>query len=644
MQKNILKSVCILIILTPIISWSAVETEQQAQMEQLLNMDFKALAEIHLTSAARKNQNLLDTTAAVTVIDQKEIRRSGLTSLPELLRMVPGLNVARINNNNWAITSRGFNAQFSNKLLVLMDGRILYTPLFAGVNWNLQDVLLEDIERIEVIRGPGGTLWGANAVNGVINIITKKAQDTQGGLLTVGGGNPDTLHGGLRYGGKMDEKLAYRFYTKGFEYTDFNTANGTGANDDWKTRRGGLRMDWHLTKQDELTAQGDIFNVNENTSSIQKKGGNLLLRWSRTLPNAANFAVQFFYDRNVRTSIEESDIYDLDWQHNFNWQENHEFIWGLGVRQVSINLQNHDLVSWMPTSRSDQTFSLFLQDEIALQGETLKLTIGSKVEHNDYTGLEYQPSARLLWHVTQQDTLWSAISRAVRTPSYTDTGFSLNTPIGPVNKLSIQGNPEVISETVLAYEIGYRTQPMDKLSLDVATFYNQYDHLLTTENLPPTSNFIAGFTFPQTFANKAIANTYGIETALDWQAMDYWKIRASHTYLKMNLDLVDSSTDIASPGTINNSPRHQWQLRSYLDLPHNLELDTALYYVAPLTNLNIPALMRLDIRLGWRPVKTVHLSLSAQNLLDNQHPEFQGTSLQNSEIPRSFFAKMDWSF
>ncbi len=634
----------LLFLLIPATGWSTNDKRQQEQMEQLLSMDFKELTKIHLTSAARKEQTLLDTTAAVTVIDQETIRRSGLMSIPELLRLVPGLEVTQINSSNWAITSRGFNAQFSNKLLVLMDGRTLYTPLFAGVNWNLQDILLENIERIEIIRGPGGTLWGANAVNGVINIITKKAIDTQGGLITMGGGNLKKMHAGLRYGDELNKNMAYRFYAKGFEQADFNTSNGTGANDAWDARQGGMRLDWQINQHNDLTIQGDLYSISEDSPAAKKNGGNLLLRWNRTLQDDSNFSAQLFYDHTVKSSIEESSIYDLDWQHSFSLSNQHEIIWGLGYRQVNISLENSPLISWNPPSRSDQTFSLFVQDEIPLQGDTLKLTIGSKVEHNDYSGLEYQPSARLLWHVNEQNMVWSAISRAVRTPSYTDTGFLLNTPLSPATNLSIRGNPDVTSETVWAYEVGYRTQPMAQLSLDIAAFYNQYNHLVSTENLPVEGNFLTGFTFPQTFANKATATTYGLETALDWQAMPHWKIRTSHTYLKMNLALTADSTDTSTIPTDDDIPRHQWQLHSYWDLPHNLELDSALYYTARLPHLDIPASARVDLRLGWNPTKTVQLSLSGHNLLDNQHPEFQGTSIKAYEIPRSFFAKINWSF
>ncbi|MBF0127623.1 MAG: TonB-dependent receptor, partial [Magnetococcales bacterium] len=461
----------------------------------------------------------------------------------------------------------------------------------------------------------------------------------------VGGGTLDRLHGGGRYGGRVGEKMDYRVWGKGFEHEAFKMTNGSGARESWQSRHGGVRTDWRLTSRDALTVQGEFYQLSEEELADRKQGGDLLMRWTRQLPHAADFSLQFFYDRNVQPHFEESDIYDLDWHHRFRLTQGQEINWGLGFRQVDIRLENGSLISWQPPARSDRTVSLFVQDEIALAGNDLKLTVGSKVEHNDYTGLEWQPGARLLWHVAEGHTLWSALSRAVRIPSYTDTGFHLVTPLTPATTLRIQGNPEFSEETVWAYELGYRTQPAARLSLDVAAFHNRYDNLGTYENQPASFNPVTRVvTLGQTFANKAKGSTHGLETAVNWQAMDHWKLRASHTWLKMNLNLVDNSTDTSTVASANDIPRHQWQIRSYLDLPHDLELDAALYHVAPLTHLDIPALARLDLRLGWRAGNNVRFSLSAHNLLDGQHPEFQGTSIRNSEIPRSYFARLDWSF
>ncbi|MBF0165429.1 MAG: TonB-dependent receptor [Magnetococcales bacterium] len=617
--------------------------EQQAQMEQLLNMDFKELVEVRLTSVARRDQKLLETTAAVTVLDQEEIRRSGLTTVPELLRLVPGLNVARINASNWAISARGFNAQYSNKLLVLMDGRTLYTPLYAGVDWNLQDVLLADVERIEVIRGPGATMWGANAVNGVINIITKKAADTHGNLVTLSGGTLERVQTGLRHGGRNGEKLDYRIYAKGFNHGDFQRTDNTKADDHWDGGRGGFRLDWHQSPSNEITLQGELFTVNErlNPTSNDKQGGHLLTRWSKTLPDERNWSLQFYFDRNLAEGFDAINIYDLDWQYAFRHQD-HALLWGAGFRLTTMDMKKHPLMDWNPKTRDDQTFNLFVQDEITLN-PAWKLTLGTKLEHNDYTGIEFQPNARLLWRVSETRSLWAAVARAVRSPSRAESDIQISAPLSPTTRYTLNGNPQTTSETLLAYELGYRAQIKPELSLEMAAFYNHYDHVASTENLPPVFS-PPTLVVRQGFDNKAVANSYGLETAMDWQTTDAWKLRASHTWLKLNLDPTGDSTDTTVAASAGNIPRHQWQLRSYLDLPHNLEFDAALYHVNRLTSLSIPAVTRLDLRLGWRPTPALNLSLSAQNLLDDRHPEFTGTSLTASEIPRAFLARMDWRF
>ncbi|MBF0191297.1 MAG: TonB-dependent receptor [Magnetococcales bacterium] len=624
----------------PTTSRSEPNETEQAHLERLLEMDFQELAQIRLTSAARKDQTLVDTTAAVTVIDQEQIRRSGLTSIPELLRLVPGLNVARINASNWAITARGFNAQYSNKLLVLMDGRTLYTPLFAGVNWNRQDVPLADVERIEVIRGPGATLWGANAVNGVINIITKKAADTQGTRLSASAGNHDNLQGSIRHGGKIGATLDYRIYAKGFDHDDFLRANNQEAHDDWQGQRSGFRADWTVSPHDQVTFQGDLHTLDTSSAQGEKRGGHLLTRWSKTLPDARNWSLQLFFDRTVDTTYEQTNLYDLDWQAGFRHHD-HAVMWGAGYRLVTMELNSTPVIQWAHPSRADQTFSLFAQDEITWHPDW-RWTLGTKLEHNDHTGVEWQPNTRLLWRVNDGHTLWGALSRAVRTPSRVDADFKLAAPIAPGTLLSVAGNPRVVSETLLAYELGYRAQFTPRFSLELATFFNRYDHLVSTETLPTT--FFPVVTVRKTFDNQAQADTYGLESAVDWRATDIWRVRASHTWLKMNLDVIAGSTDTISPASADDVPRHQWQVRSLLDLPYDLELDTALYYTGRLNHLSIPAVTRLDARLGWRPVPSVGVSLMAQNLLDDRHPEFTGTSVIASEVPRAFLASLDWNF
>ncbi|MEO5368801.1 MAG: TonB-dependent receptor [Magnetococcus sp. DMHC-1] len=616
--------------------------DSHKQMEALLEVGFEELANIRLTTAARKEQRLVDTPSAVYVITQEEIRRSGMNSLPELLRLVPGMNVARINGNNWAISARGFNEQFSNKLLVLQDGRTLYTPLFAGVNWDVQDTLLEDVERIEVIRGPGGTLWGANAVNGIVNIITKQAADTTGWLVTGGSGNQEKVQAGLRFGGAVGDKANFRFYAKGFDQDDLKTRQGTPAGDGWHAGQGGFRLDWQPGGKDRLTLQGDLYNVQEEMNNTHNGGGNLLLHWSRTLDQNSRVDLQVYHDRTVRMDFEERDISDIDIQHRFRLPTNQEIVWGMGYRLSADTMQNNPVVGWNHLATNDETYNLFLQDEISLLNKRLALTIGSKFEHNDYTGWELQPNARVLWQVADDHVLWAAVSRAIRSPSRADTDLTLNIITGPASRILVNGNPGIQSEELLAYEVGYRTLFISKVYLDLALFYNQYDKLITNEK---SVAMAGGFlTINQSFANKGSGSTHGIETSVEWRAADTWKLRASHAWLHVNLNLNNGSTDTTLAGKEGNVPGQQLQIRSAWSMTPAIEFDTALFHVSRLAALDIPAYVRADARLGWQPQKNLQISLVAQNLLDDQHPEFTGTSVSNSEIARTFFLKAAWNY
>jgi iron complex outermembrane recepter protein len=612
---------------------STIDQQELEQMEVLLNLDFDGLASIKITTVNRKKQNVADIAAAVYVISQEDIRRSGLGSVPELLRMVPGLEVASTGSNSWSITSRGFNDRFSNKLLVLIDGRSVFTPLFAGVYWEMQDLILEDIDRIEIIRGPGGALWGANAVNGVINIITKHAEDTQGGQFTLSSGNQEPYSGTIRYGGKMGEKFSYRVFAKGFDRDSFINSDGSRAEDSWQSKQGGFRMDWLLTKDNSLTVQGNTNNVDTENDTDQNTSNNVLLRWEHDLSDASDLAIQLYYDafehdRDIRKT------YDLDFQHRFPLYTNQEIIWGLGYRTIEDSIEIDERVSFNPQSRHDEIFSAFIQDEIAFLEDSLKFTIGSKFEHNDYTGLEIQPNARLLWKANKRDTYWAAISRAVRTPSRYESDITATRSVTP-----LIGNPDMQSETLLAYEVGYRSQISSRLSFDITSYYNNYDNLQTIE-----SN--AG---SDVFANLMEGNSYGVESAVEWQPKKVWKLKANYTFIKMNLNLKDGSSSTSSTNQENNTPTHQFQIHSYLDLPNNLEFDAALYYSNEISAMGIPAYFRTDLRLGWRPQKQLELSLVGQNLFDTQHPE--SSALKNAtnspsitEVPRSVLVKLVWGF
>lgn len=655
----------------------ALPSDQPRAQVGLTELSLEALMNLEVTSVARKPQRLSEAATAIHVITQEDIRRSGMNSIPELLRLVPGLNVAQFDANKWAISSRGFNDLFANKLLVLIDGRTVYTPLFSGVYWNLQVTLLEDIERIEVIRGPGGTLWGANAVNGVINIITKKALDTQGGLATAETGNLEHNQEGFRYGGKLGESGHFRVYAKHFSRGAFVGATGAAAADKWDHQRGGFRIDYDLQGNDTLTLQGEAYSGNSGQTvtepmltspyarsfaDVTHDGGSYLrANWHHVLESGSDLSLQFYYDHTSRDPAalrELRDTYDLDFQQRFSWNGRHELIWGLGYRQTQDETSTTRFLTWFtPASKTLKLFSAFVQDESVWMGERLHFIVGSKVEHNDYTGIEIQPNLRLLWKTGEAGTIWAAASRAVHTPSRGEIGVNvaaaalptgLPWPAPPVVLATILGNPVLESERLTAYEIGFRDKLRKDLSFDAALFYHDYKNFVTHEmGAPYPDNPLqpAYLVMPLVADNKAHGPVYGAEVAANWQATERWRLSGSFSLLRMRLVADPESNDASVPQVSGNSPRQQWQLHSYLDLPQRMNLDAALYHVGALADQGVPSYTRLDLRLGWKPRKDVELSLAAQNLTSARHPEFSSGSGQlSSEVPRGVYGKAVWRF
>ncbi len=652
--------------------WPDDAGQSRAGSTDLTELSLEALMDIEVTSVSKKTEKLSEAAAAIYVVTQEDIRRSGATSIPEALRMVPGLEVARIDANKWAVTARGFNGEFANKLLVLVDGRPVYTPLYAGVYWDVQDTVLADVERIEIIRGPGATLWGANAVNGVINIITKNAKDTQGGLVSGGAGSEERGFGTLRYGGKLGEDAAYRVYGKYFSRDDSVDASGHRTSDEWDMGRGGFRIDWDVSASDSLTFLGDIYNgdlretldvpsllppfVSSVDGTVDVSGGNVLARWNRVFSEDSDLALQLCFDRSERKRrvLEEvRDTVDLDFQHRFALGDRHDIVWGLGYRYTADNLDNSFTVSFDPDSRSDTLITAFVQDEIALVRDRLRLTVGSKFEHNDYTGFEIQPNVRLLSTPHERHTLWAAVSRSVRTPARSNDDIRINfatfpAPDGSTNVMAIFGDDDFDSEELVAYEAGYRVEPTDNLYLDVAAFYNVYANLLTKEpdvpffELSPSPPHLV---IPLRFDNRMDGETYGAEIAAGWNVTEFWKLAAGFTYLDVSLEPDSSSADIEAESAEGFDPRHQFHIRSYLDLPHNVEFDTALYYVDSLPAQDVSSYVRLDVRLGWRPTENLDLSLGIQNLLDGHHKEYGlAEGARATEAERAVYGKVTWRF
>ncbi|GLI38940.1 TonB-dependent receptor [Geobacter hydrogenophilus] len=642
----------------------------------LSELGLEDLMNIQVTSVSKKQQKLSDAGAAIFVVTREDIRRSGATSIPEVLRMVPGIQVARLDANKWAVSARGFNDRFSDKLLVLMDGRTVFTPLFSGVYWDVQDAMLEDIDRIEVIRGPGAALWGANAFNGVINIITKHAQETQGGLLSAGAGTEERGFGGARYGGRVGDDTYYRLYTKYFNRDGGVDAAGNEGKDDWSVLRGGFRVDSDLTAQDSLTVQGDIYHGKEGetftvplvappysrtfNSDTDIAGGNLLSRWTRKLSDTADMALQLYYDRTERDMAilgEIRDTIDVDFQNRFRWGSRQEIMWGLGYRFSHESITNKIPISFTPDKRSDNLYSLFVRDDIALIEEKLRLVLSSRFEHNDFTGFEIQPNARLIWTPDYRQTVWAAVSRAVRTPSSAEENFRNDIsvyPPGTVNQtlpvlFSGFGSRDFKSEDVIAYELGYRVAPAEHFSVDIATFYDNFSRLRTLEfgtpylEVSPSPHLV----LPGITSNKMHGESYGVEVAADWLALEWWRLHAAYSFLEMQMRLDPDSNSLFYLGfTQGTSPRHQGSLRSSMELGRSVELDVWVRYVDRLPEFDIDRYVTLDARLAWKPTRNLELSLVGRNLTDSHHPEFNSAIISTAptEVERSYYGKITWRY
>jgi iron complex outermembrane receptor protein len=599
-------------------------------------MSLEDLANVEISSVSKRPERLSNAAASVFVITREDIRRSGYTSIPELLRLAPNLQVARVDASQYAISSRGFNSTTANKLLMLIDGRSTYTPLYSGVFWDAQDTLIEDIERIEVISGPGGTLWGANAVNGVINVITRKTQDTVGNLVSLGAGSGERS-AGVRHGGQLDEDVSYRIYAKGSGQNNTHTASGSAVSDAWNNGRVGFRIDGRKSGNN-FTLQGDAYDgVLDQAIGNDKKisGTNLLARWNRVLENDSSLQVQAYFDQNTRvypgTFSETLKTYDLEVQHSFTWRGGHQVLWGGGYRANYDAVINSAGLAFLPADKKLSLANVFVQDSIALSDD-VRLTLGAKLEHNNYTGLEFQPNVRLAWELAPQTLLWSAISRAVRTPSRLDR--ELFSPARP--PFLLNGGANFQSEKLTAYELGFRAQPTPKLSYSVTAFYHVYDELRSLEAAP-------GGGLPVTIGNEMKGHTYGVEMWGNYRLTNWWRLGVGVNTLRKHLGFKPGSRDLSGVQAAGNDSDHQFSLRSTMNLANNVELDLGLRSISSLPSPALPGYTALDARLGWHVSKDVEVSLAAFNLLDKGHPEF-GSALTRSEIGRRFFAKIVWKF
>lgn len=616
-------------------------TETVPSPSELKKLSIEELMDLDVTSVSRRSEKLSRAAAAITVITQEDLRRSGVTSLPEALRLAVSLHVARFDGRTWAISARGFNLTTANKMLVLIDGRSVYTPLFSGVFWDVQDTVLEDVDRIEVIRGPGATLWGANAVNGVINVITRNAAETQGGLAAAGAGNEEHGFATARYGGALGETGHYRVYARYYDRDGLARQNGDDAGDGARMGQSGFRADWTGAATDSFTVQGDVYDgrlghiVQDDT---RVDGGNLLGRWSRRFSATSSADLQVYWDRTHRdipAQFEEHlDTWDLDFQHRLQPAPGHDLTWGLGYRYSRDRVDNSPLVAFLPEHRGLDLASGFIQDEIAFAADRLHLTVGTKLEHNESTGFEVQPSARFFWTPKEDRTLWAALSRAVRTPTRIDEDVRFFAPNGLV---TVQGSRDFESEELLAWELGYRVLPWQDLSLDVAAFYNVYDHLRTVEPQP-------GGGFPWVIDNRMDAETWGVEVRAAWQVSERWRLYGGYAFLDEDFQLDPDSHDVNRGQGEGNDPWHRFSLRSLLDLPGGVELDAWLRRTSELPAPTVPDYTELDLRLGWHATEALELSLVGQNLLHDQHLEFRSASSIPEEVERSVYGKVTWRF
>ncbi|HEX7901436.1 MAG TPA: TonB-dependent receptor [Planctomycetota bacterium] len=626
----------------------------------LADLTLEELMRLEVTTASRKEQRLMDTAAAVAVIRGEDIRRMGVRSLPEALRMVPGTHVQRIDGNKWAIGVRGFSDRFANKLQVLVDGRSVYSPVFSGVFWDQQDTFLEDIDRIEVIRGPGGAVWGANAVNGVVNVITKKARDTQGVLAYAGGGTEERAFGGARYGGAAGD-VHYRAFAKAFSRDEqWDHAARDDAHDDGWQGRAGFRADWRASDVDAVTILGEYFDGRSGTSTAlaapgpafvdprdehyDASGGHVLLRWERRLSGGGLLSTQVAYAHEVFDPsflTLRRDTLDVDLTHRFTPLDGHDVVWGAGYRVAADDARNSYALSFDPAGEIDDVVSAFLQDEIALSGDALQLTLGTRVEHNDYTGLEVQPSARIAFRAHERHLIWAAVSRAVRTPNRVDQGIDFVEVSAPGTEVHLVGNHELRSEALVAYEAGYRLQPSDELTFDLALFFNDYDHLASVEP--------AGAAPPLVFVEwdrKYAGRTYGAELAATWQVARAWRLYGAYTFLRMNLVPDGDSADAVTEVKERVDAKGQAFARSSVDLSETLTLDLLGRYVGPLSGRDVDAYVEADVRLAWRALPSLELSIVGQNLLRDEHVESANSRLTEraTEIERGAYFMAVWQF
>ncbi|HVO62080.1 MAG TPA: TonB-dependent receptor [Terriglobales bacterium] len=662
-------TVALLFSITTLVSASTID--QQAK--NLAQLSLEQLGNVEVTTATKTPEQVWKTSAAIFVITQDDIERSGATSIPEALRLAPGVEVARIDRNKWSIGIRGFGSRLNRSVLVLIDGRTVYTTLLAGTYWEVQNVMLEDVDRIEVIRGPGATIWGPNAVNGVINIITKRAKDTHGALVSVGGGNVDEGFFNARYGGGNAKTFDYRIYALGFDRGPEHHPNGDDY-DRWRAAQGGFRMDWNRNDRDSFTLQGDLYDEGAGETvtattyappysqvvrgTAMLSGGNVLGRWERNFGDGQGLQLQAYYDRTNRTEPNFKDVrdtVDVDFLDRFRAASRHQISWGFGAR--ASHGHNPTIVSGLffrPSSRTDQLYTGFFQDDIDVIHNRLTFTIGTKLLKTNYTGLQFQPTGRILWTPTDKQTVWAAFTHALRTPSDAERAFYLTglvglAPGGVPLFARFNANPDFNSEQLNGYEAGYRRLFGTKFYFDVAAFYNHYSNLfsedITGGPFLETNPAPAHLLIPAEFGNGLLGTTKGIEIAPEWKPTTSWRLGASYSYLQMNLQRAPHSLDVGTAAFVEgSSPKHELAAHSGLDFWKNFSFDLTYRYVSALPKLSIRSYSTADARFDWRVRQHWKFSVVGRNLLQPYHYEYASDPGPNVAIKRSAYGQITWAY
>jgi iron complex outermembrane recepter protein len=643
---------------------------ETAQPEQsgnpLKQLSLEELGSVKVTTASKEPEEVWKTPEAIYVITHDDIQRSGVTSIPEALRLAPGVEVARIDSNQWSIGIRGFGSRLCRAVLVLIDGRTVYTTLIAGTYWEVQDYVLEDVDRIEVIRGPGGTIWGPNAVNGVINIITKSSKETHGEYVSAGGGNEEQGFLNSRYGAGDGKNFDYRVYAKGFnrgpEYHPDNINY-----DRWRAAQVGFRMDWNKNDRDTFSLHGDIYDegVGQSVavvtyappyqqvvnSTAPLSGWNLTGHWKRVFSEGNDFQLEAYFDRTNRQEANFSDIrntFDVDMMDRFRLPGRQEISWGLSAR---ASMGDDKIVvsglAFLPTNRTDELYTAFLQDEIGLINNKLSLSVGTKIIKTNYTDLQWEPDVRLLWTPTAHQSLWAAFTGAVRTPSDGERDFFLSgfiglTPGGLPYFARFNANRNFRSEQLHGYEVGYRQLFGKNFYVDVTGFFNRYGNLFSEdvtgapyiENFPPPTHIL----LPAEFGNGLIGTTGGGEIAPDWKVNDHWRLRASYSFLQMDIKKGPGSLDIGTASSIEgSSPKHQVMIQSAFDISKAFNLDLAYRYISWLPGQATPSYSTADARFAWQATKQMQLSVVGRNLFQPHHEEFGDVG-----IKRSVYGQITW--